>query len=77
MSRIAHLLKLIPYKKLPRDRVKLPERSMNGAYDDQASLKGRTFGAEWHCGMPQSRSRVSRHAGSSSRGPRYLPPADS
>ena len=48
MSRIAHLLKLIPYKKLPRDRVKLPERSMNSAYDDQASLKGRTFGAEWH-----------------------------
>ena len=48
LSRIAHLLKLIPCKKLPRDRVKLPERSMKGAYDDQASLKGRTFGAEWH-----------------------------
>jgi hypothetical protein len=48
LSWIAHLLKLIPCKKLPRDRVKLPERSMKGAYDDQASLKGRTFGAEWH-----------------------------
>jgi polyphosphate kinase 2 len=40
---IAHLLKLIPYKKVPRDKVKLPKRSMKRAYDDQASLKGRTF----------------------------------
>jgi Polyphosphate kinase 2 (PPK2)/XFP N-terminal domain len=40
---IAHLLKLIPYKKVPRERVKLPKRSKRGAYDDQASLKGRKF----------------------------------
>ena len=40
---IAHLLTLIPYQKLPRRKVKLPERSMNGAYDDHASLKGRKF----------------------------------
>jgi polyphosphate kinase len=40
---IAHLLTLIPYKKVPRESVKLPERSMKGAYDDQASLKGRKF----------------------------------
>ena len=40
---IAHLLKLIPYKKLPREKIKLPERSMKGAYDDQATLKNRTF----------------------------------
>ena len=40
---IAHLLKLIPYKKLPREKIKLPERSMKGAYDDQATLKSRTF----------------------------------
>ena len=40
---IAHLLKLIPYKKVPREKVKLPERSMKGAYDDQSSLKGRSF----------------------------------
>ena len=43
MSWIAHLLKLIPCKKLPRDRVKLPERSMKGAYDDEATLKDRRF----------------------------------
>ena len=40
---IAHLLSVIPYKKLPRSKIKLPPRSPKGAYDDQASLKGRTF----------------------------------
>ena len=40
---IAHLLKLIPYKKLPRPEIELPERSMKHAYDDQKSLKGRRF----------------------------------
>ena len=40
---IAHLLKLIPYKKVPREKIKLPKRSMKGAYDDQATLKGRRF----------------------------------
>jgi polyphosphate kinase 2 len=40
---LAHILNLIPYKKVPCERVKLPKRSMKGAYDDQASLKGRTF----------------------------------
>jgi polyphosphate kinase 2 (PPK2 family) len=40
---IAHLLKLIPYKDVPHDRVKLPKRSTKGEYDDQATLKGRTF----------------------------------
>ena len=43
---IAHLLDLIPYKKVPREKVKLPKRSMKGAYDDRASLKGRKFVAE-------------------------------
>jgi len=38
---IAHLLEQIPYKKVPREKVKLPKRSMKDAYDDQASLKGR------------------------------------
>jgi hypothetical protein len=28
---------------VPREKVKLPKRSMKGAYDDQASLKGRKF----------------------------------
>ena len=40
---IHHLLKIIPYKKVKREKIKLPERSMKGAYDDQASLKGRRF----------------------------------
>jgi polyphosphate kinase 2 len=40
---IRHLLELIPYKKVPREKVKLPERSMKEAYDDEASLKGRRF----------------------------------
>jgi hypothetical protein len=40
---IHHLLGLIPYKGLPRKEVKLPKRSKNGAYDDQAALEGRRF----------------------------------
>jgi len=40
---ISHLLSLIPYKKLPRGKVKLPKRSNKGRYDDQATLKGRRF----------------------------------
>jgi polyphosphate kinase len=38
-----HILSLIPYKKVPREKIKLPKRSMKGAYDDQTSLKGRKF----------------------------------
>src|SRR5882757_4996196 len=40
---IHHLLKLIPYKKVPREEIKLPKRSTKGAYDDQVTLKGRKF----------------------------------
>jgi len=40
---LAHILRLIPYKKLPRQKVKLPERSMKHAYDDQKPLQGRRF----------------------------------
>jgi polyphosphate kinase len=40
---IRHILSLIPYKKVPREKVKLPKRSMKGAYDDQAALTGRKF----------------------------------
>jgi polyphosphate kinase 2 (PPK2 family) len=40
---LAHILDLIPYKKAPREKVKLPKRSRKGAYDDQASLQGRKF----------------------------------
>jgi polyphosphate kinase len=40
---IAHLLESIPYQKLPREEVKLPKRSMKGAYDDWATMKNRNF----------------------------------
>jgi polyphosphate kinase len=40
---IAHLLEVIPYKRLPAPKVKLPGRSMKDAYDDQATLKARKF----------------------------------
>jgi len=43
LNAIRHILSLIPYKKVKRDKIKLPKRSMKGAYDDQASLKGRKF----------------------------------
>ena len=40
---IAHLLSLIPYKKVSRKNVKLPKRDTKRSYDDQAALKGRRF----------------------------------
>jgi polyphosphate kinase 2 len=40
---ISHLLSLIPHKKLKPSKVKLSKRSMKGAYDDMATLKGRKF----------------------------------
>jgi polyphosphate kinase len=40
---ISQLLSLIPYKKIPRKKIKLPKRSAKGAYDDQATLEGRKF----------------------------------
>ena len=40
---LRHILDLIPYKEVPREKIELPERSMKHAYDDEASLVGRTF----------------------------------
>lgn len=40
---ISHLLSLIPYRKVPREKVKLPKRSYKNQYDDEASMKGRHF----------------------------------
>lgn len=40
---IRHILSLIDYKQVPREKIKLPKRSMKGAYDDQATLKNRRF----------------------------------
>jgi len=43
LNTIAHLLSLIPYKKLPEKKVKLPNRSSKGAYDDAKSIARRRF----------------------------------
>jgi len=40
---ISHLLSLIPYKKVPREKIKLPKRSEKQAYDDHATIKDRRF----------------------------------
>jgi len=40
---IAHLLSLIPYKSVTRKKIKLPKRSEKEAYDDDATLEGKTF----------------------------------
>jgi len=38
---IAHILAQVPYKKVERAKVTLPERSNEGRYDDKASLERR------------------------------------
>ncbi len=40
---IEHLLGHIQYKRVPREKVKLPGRSNKGKYDDQRTLKNRRF----------------------------------
>src|SRR5215470_20436553 len=40
---VAHLLSMIPYGKVPREKVELPKRKTKDSYDDQAPLKGRHF----------------------------------
>ena len=43
---ITQMLKLIPYKKTSRPKVKLPKRSTKQKYDDETSLRGRKFVVE-------------------------------
>ena len=40
---ISHLLSMIPYGKVPHEKVKLPKRKTKNSYNDQAPLKGRHF----------------------------------
>jgi len=40
---ITHILETIPYKKIKRPKVELPERSRKHEYDDQATLAKRRF----------------------------------
>jgi polyphosphate kinase 2 len=44
---IRHLLDQIPHGEAPRQRVKLPDREMDDAYDDLAALDGRRFVPEY------------------------------
>jgi hypothetical protein len=47
LNGISHLLKLIPYKRVQRDKVKPPKRSNQGRYNDQAGPRaGDEFVAE-------------------------------
>lgn len=43
---IRHILGAIPYRNMPREKVRLPKRSMEGVYDDQRTLAKRKFVAE-------------------------------
>jgi polyphosphate kinase len=43
LNTIAHILKTIPYKKIERPKVKLPDRSRKHAYNDEATLARRRF----------------------------------
>jgi polyphosphate kinase 2 len=40
---ISHILRSIPYKRVPHTKVKLPKRSGRGKYDDHSTLNGRNF----------------------------------
>jgi len=43
LNTIAHVLSVIPYKKLPDEKVKLPGRSTKDAYDDAKTIARRRF----------------------------------
>jgi len=43
LNGIAHILSRIRYKRIRRDKVKLPKRSHAGKYDDQKSIAARRF----------------------------------
>ena len=43
---IAHILGMIPHRRLRRQRPRLPKRRTKGGYDDRVGLKGRHFVAE-------------------------------
>jgi polyphosphate kinase 2 len=46
LNGISHILSLIPYEQINREKVKLPKRQMKQRYDDEAPLEGRRFIAE-------------------------------
>jgi polyphosphate kinase 2 len=48
LNTIEHILSLIPYKKVPRKKIKLPGRSNKGAYNDEKSIARRRWIRERH-----------------------------
>lgn len=40
---ISEILETIPYKKVPQEKIELPDRETKHEYDDEASIKDRTF----------------------------------
>jgi polyphosphate kinase 2 len=40
---LSHFLSLIPYEPIPREKVKLPDRSMKHSYDDEAPMESRRW----------------------------------
>ena len=43
LNAIAHILSVIPYKRLKQEKVELPDRLTKGEYDDKSSIKRRRF----------------------------------
>ncbi len=70
LNRLAHILSLIPYKEVPREKMKLPERSMRHPYDDEATLKGRNS-----CRKNTDVSNSAQNTGPSAAAPVHRIPA--
>jgi polyphosphate kinase len=43
LNAISHLLSLVPYERVQREKVKLPKRAKKAEYDDQSTMKNRRF----------------------------------
>jgi polyphosphate kinase len=43
LNTIAHILSQIPYERIKRDKVKLPDRDNKRKYDDAATMKSRRW----------------------------------
>jgi hypothetical protein len=40
---ISHILSMVPHKRVSREKIRLPNRSSKGRYDDQSPLRRRHF----------------------------------
>ena len=66
---ISYLLKKIPYKRVSREKVRLPKRSDKGRYNDQNTLRGMTFVPE----LSRNQASVSCQATANTTGPTNRP----